>query len=92
VVPAGDGDPPPSSFQLGDIFFAKPFPERHLPIIVDKAIVDGLAAGNPSSRKAPGRVGMISRADDYLRPTGNTPFEIDHVGAKCLLQGLDEVA
>jgi 3-isopropylmalate/(R)-2-methylmalate dehydratase small subunit len=79
-----------SSF--GDIFFANCFQNGILPIIVDKAIVDGLAAEIELTQGA-GRVGIDLEEQTIISPTGKQlRFEIDPRRREGLLQGLDEVA
>src|ERR1700704_2998166 len=56
-----------SSF--GDIFFANCFQNGILPIIVDKAIVDGLAAEIELTQGA-GRVGIDLEEQTIISPTG----------------------
>ena len=78
-----------SSF--GDIFFANCFQNGILPIIVDKATVDSLAAEIEASQGA-GRVGIDLEAQTITTPEGKTlRFEIDPRRREGLLQGLDEV-
>ena len=79
-----------SSF--GDIFFANCFQNGILPIVVDKAIVDGLAAEVEHSQGA-GRVGVDLEEQTIISPSGKRHrFEIDPRRRQGLLQGLDEVA
>jgi 3-isopropylmalate/(R)-2-methylmalate dehydratase small subunit len=79
-----------SSF--GDIFFANCFQNGILPIIVDKAIVDSLAAEIELTQGA-GRVGIDLEQQTILTPTGKQiRFEIDPRRRDGLLKGLDEVA
>jgi 3-isopropylmalate/(R)-2-methylmalate dehydratase small subunit len=79
-----------SSF--GDIFFANCFQNGILPIIVDKAIVDNLAAEIELTQGA-GRVGIDLEQQTILTPTGKQiRFEIDPRRRDGLLKGLDEVA
>jgi len=76
----------------GDIFFANCFQNGILPIIVDKAIVDGLAAEVELTQGA-GRIGIDLEAQTITSPTGKTHrFEIDPRRRDGLLEGLDEVA
>ena len=79
-----------SSF--GDIFFANCFQNGILPIVVDKAIVDGLAAEVEHSQGA-GRVSVDLEQQIITTPSGERHrFEIDPRRRQGLLQGLDEVA
>ena len=79
-----------SSF--GDIFFANCFQNGILPIVVDKAIVDGLAAEVEHSQGA-GRVNVDLEEQTITSPSGKRHrFEIDPRRRQGLLQGLDEVA
>lgn len=79
-----------SSF--GDIFFANCFQNGILPIIVDKEIVDGLAAEVALTQGA-GRIGIDLEQQTISSPTGKTHrFEIDPRRRDGLLGGLDEVA
>src|SRR5260221_3079603 len=79
-----------SSF--GDIFFANCFQNGILPIIVDKDIVDGIAAEVELTQGA-GRVGIDLEEQTIISPTGKQlRFEIDPRRREGLLQGLDEVA
>ena len=79
-----------SSF--GDIFFANCFQNGILPIVVDKEIVDGLAAEVALTQGA-GRIGIDLEGQTITSPTGKQHrFEIDPRRREGLLQGLDEVA
>jgi 3-isopropylmalate/(R)-2-methylmalate dehydratase small subunit len=79
-----------SSF--GDIFFANCFQNGILPIVVDKEIVDGLAAEVEQTQGA-GRVGINLEEQTITSPSGKQHrFEIDPRRRAGLLQGLDEVA
>ena len=79
-----------SSF--GDIFFANCFQNGILPIVVDKEIVDGLAAEAEHSQGA-GRVSVDLEAQTITSPSGQQHrFEIDPRRRAGLLKGLDEVA
>jgi 3-isopropylmalate/(R)-2-methylmalate dehydratase small subunit len=79
-----------SSF--GDIFFANCFQNGVLPIVVDKAIVDGLAAEIELTQGA-GRIGVDLVEQTITSPTGQRHrFEIDPRRRAGLLGGLDEVA
>jgi 3-isopropylmalate/(R)-2-methylmalate dehydratase small subunit len=77
---------------FGDIFFANCFQNGILPIIVDKAIVDSLAADIEATQGA-GRVSIDLEAQTIVSPSGaRHTFEIDPRRREGLLQGLDEVA
>ena len=79
-----------SSF--GDIFFANCFQNGILLIVVDKAIVDGLAAEVELTQGA-GRIGVDLEEQTITSPTGHRHrFEIDPRRRAGLLGGLDEVA
>jgi 3-isopropylmalate/(R)-2-methylmalate dehydratase small subunit len=77
---------------FGDIFFANCFQNGILPIVVDKQIVDTLAAEIEATQGA-GRVSIDLEAQTILAPSGKQhTFEIDPRRREGLLQGLDEVA
>jgi 3-isopropylmalate/(R)-2-methylmalate dehydratase small subunit len=77
---------------FGDIFFANCFQNGILPIVVDKEIVDGLAAEIEATQGA-GRVSIDLEAQTIVSPSGKQhKFEIDPRRREGLLQGLDEVA
>jgi 3-isopropylmalate/(R)-2-methylmalate dehydratase small subunit len=77
---------------FGDIFFANCFQNGILPIVVDKAIVDGLAAEVESTQGA-GRVSVDLEEQTITSPSGQRySFEIDPRRRVGLLKGLDEVA
>ena len=77
---------------FGDIFFANCFQNGMLPIIVDKEIVDGLAAEVEHTQGA-GRIGVDLEAQTITSPSGKRfHFEIDPRRRAGLLEGLDEVA
>jgi 3-isopropylmalate/(R)-2-methylmalate dehydratase small subunit len=77
---------------FGDIFFANCFQNGILPIVVDKEIVDGLAAEIEATQGA-GRVSVDLEAQTIVAPSGKRiTFEIDPRRREGLLQGLDEVA
>src|SRR3978361_465059 len=79
-----------SSF--GDIFFANCFQNGILPIIVDKAIVDGLARQVANTQGA-GRIGVDLQEQTITSPSGaRHSFEIDPRRRAGLLEGLDEIA
>ena len=76
---------------FGDIFFANCFQNGILPIVVDKEIVDGLAAEIEITQGA-GRIGIDLEEQTITSPTGKTHrFEIDPRRREGLLEGLDEV-
>jgi 3-isopropylmalate/(R)-2-methylmalate dehydratase small subunit len=76
---------------FGDIFFANCFQNGILPIIVDKEIVDGLAAEIELTQGA-GRISVDLEAQTILSPSGQQHhFEIDPRRRAGLLEGLDEV-
>ncbi len=77
---------------FGDIFFANCFQNGILPIVVDKTIVDGLAA-EVESTQAAGRIGVDLQDQTITSPSGTRHrFEIDPRRRAGLLEGLDEVA
>jgi len=77
---------------FGDIFFANCFQNGILPILVDKEIVDGLAAEVENTQGA-GRVGVDLEEQTITSPSGKQhQFEIDPRRRAGLLRGLDEVA
>jgi 3-isopropylmalate/(R)-2-methylmalate dehydratase small subunit len=77
---------------FGDIFFANCFQNGILPIILDKDIVDGLAAEVEHTQGA-GRIGIDLQEQTITSPSGTRHhFEIDPRRRAGLLEGLDEVA
>jgi 3-isopropylmalate/(R)-2-methylmalate dehydratase small subunit len=77
---------------FGDIFFANCFQNGILPVVVDKAIVDGLAAEVEATQGA-GRISIDLETQTIASPSGRRhSFEIDPRRREGLLQGLDEVA
>jgi 3-isopropylmalate/(R)-2-methylmalate dehydratase small subunit len=77
---------------FGDIFFANCFQNGILPIVVDKEIVDGLAAEVAHTQGA-GRIGIDLQEQTITSPSGMRHyFEIDPRRRTGLLEGLDEVA
>src|SRR4029077_16661596 len=79
-----------SSF--GDIFFANCFQNGILPIVVDKEIVDGLAAEVEHTQGA-GGISVDLEAQTITSPSGRQrSFEIDPRRREGLLRGLDEVS
>ncbi|MGY4318792.1 3-isopropylmalate dehydratase small subunit [Bradyrhizobium sp. JR3.5] len=79
-----------SSF--GDIFFANCFQNGILPVLVDKAVVDQLAADTEATQGA-GKVSIDLEAQTIVSPSGaRHSFEIDPRRREGLLKGLDEVA
>jgi 3-isopropylmalate/(R)-2-methylmalate dehydratase small subunit len=76
---------------FGDIFFANCFQNGILPIVVDKEIVDGLAAEVEHTQGA-GRVSVDLEEQTITSPSGTRHrFEIDPRRRAGLLEGLDEV-
>src|SRR3954467_1243859 len=76
---------------FGDIFFANCFQNGILPIVVDKAIVDGLAAEIEATQGA-GRLGVDLVEQTITSPSGERHrFEIDPRRRAGLLEGLDEI-
>jgi 3-isopropylmalate/(R)-2-methylmalate dehydratase small subunit len=76
---------------FGDIFAANCFQNGILPIVVDKEIVDGLAAEIELTQGA-GRVGIDLEAQTITSPSGKQiRFEIDPRRRAGLLEGLDEI-
>src|SRR3954447_24417487 len=77
---------------FGDIFFANCFQNGILPIIVDKEIVDGLAA-EVENTQGSGRIGVDLQEQTITSPSGaRHSFEIDPRRRAGLLEGLDEIA
>src|SRR5580704_15127596 len=77
---------------FGDIFFANCFQNGILPIVVDKEVVDTLAADIEATQGA-GRISVDLEAQTIISPSGKQHrFEIDPRRREGLLQGLDEVA
>jgi 3-isopropylmalate/(R)-2-methylmalate dehydratase small subunit len=77
---------------FGDIFFANCFQNGILPIVVDKAVVDSLAADIEATQGA-GKVSIDLEAQTIVSPSGQRhTFEIDPRRREGLLKGLDEVA
>ena len=77
---------------FGDIFFANCFQNGILPVVVDKQIVDQLAADIEATQGA-GRVSIDLEMQTIVTPSGERhTFEIDPRRREGLLQGLDEVA
>ena len=77
---------------FGDIFFANCFQNGILPIVVDNAVVDSLAAEIEATQGA-GRISVDLEAQTIKSPSGSEHrFEIDPRRREGLLQGLDEVA
>jgi 3-isopropylmalate/(R)-2-methylmalate dehydratase small subunit len=76
---------------FGDIFFANCFQNGILPIVVDKEIVDGLAAEVEHTQGA-GRIAVDLEEQTITSPSGTRHrFEIDPRRRAGLLEGLDEV-
>jgi 3-isopropylmalate/(R)-2-methylmalate dehydratase small subunit len=79
-----------SSF--GDIFFANCFQNGILPIVLDKEVVDQLAAEVQTTQGA-GRISIDLEAQTIISPSrGEYRFEIDPRRREGLLKGLDEVS
>ncbi len=77
---------------FGDIFFANCFQNGILPIVVDKEIVESLAAEVEHTQGA-GRIGVDLEEQTITSPTGQRRrFEIDPRRRAGLLGGLDEIA
>jgi len=77
---------------FGDIFFANCFQNGILPIVVDKDIVESLAAEVEATQGA-GRISIDLEMQTIASPSGKRHmFEIDPRRREGLLQGLDEVA
>lgn len=77
---------------FGDIFFANCFQNGILPVVVDREIVDQLAADIEATQGA-GRVSIDLETQTIVAPSGQRhSFEIDPRRRQGLLQGLDEVA
>jgi 3-isopropylmalate/(R)-2-methylmalate dehydratase small subunit len=77
---------------FGDIFFANCFQNGILPIVVDKEIVDGLAA-EVENTQGSGRIGVDLQEQTITSPSGvRHGFEIDPRRRAGLLEGLDEIA
>jgi 3-isopropylmalate/(R)-2-methylmalate dehydratase small subunit len=77
---------------FGDIFFANCFQNGILPVVIDKEVVDALAADIAATQGA-GKVSIDLEMQTILSPTGRqVRFEIDPRRREGLLQGLDEVA
>jgi 3-isopropylmalate/(R)-2-methylmalate dehydratase small subunit len=76
---------------FGDIFFANCFQNGILPIVVEKEIVDGIAAEVEVSQGA-GRVSIDLEEQTITSPSGKQHrFEIDPRRRARLLKGLDEI-
>ncbi|WP_420966586.1 3-isopropylmalate dehydratase small subunit [Bradyrhizobium sp. B120] len=77
---------------FGDIFFANCFQNGILPVVVDKAVVNQLAADIEATQGA-GKVSIDLEAQTIVSPSGaRHSFEIDPRRREGLLKGLDEVA
>jgi len=77
---------------FGDIFFANCFQNGILPIVVDKEIVDALAAEVEHTQGA-GSIGVDLQEQIITSPSGKRHrFEIDPRRRTGLLEGLDEVS
>jgi 3-isopropylmalate/(R)-2-methylmalate dehydratase small subunit len=77
---------------FGDIFFANCFQNGILPIVVDREIIDGLAAEVENTQGA-GRIGIDLQEQTITSSSGKRrSFEIDPRRRTGLLEGLDEVS
>src|SRR5690348_10190552 len=77
---------------FGDIFFANCFQNGILPIVIDKEIVDSLAADVEATQGA-GKISIDLETQTIASPSGKRySFEIDPRRREGLLQGLDEIA
>jgi 3-isopropylmalate/(R)-2-methylmalate dehydratase small subunit len=77
---------------FGDIFFANCFQNGILPIVIDKEVVDGLAAEVEATQGA-GRISVDLQEQTITSPLGKRhSFEIDPRRRTGLLEGLDEVS
>jgi 3-isopropylmalate/(R)-2-methylmalate dehydratase small subunit len=77
---------------FGDIFFANCFQNGILPVILDKKIIDGLAAEIELTQGA-GKISIDLQQQTITSPSGTRhSFEIDPRRRAGLLEGLDEVA
>ena len=77
---------------FGDIFFANCFQNGILPIVIDKEIVDALAAEVEATQGA-GRISVDLQEQTITSPSGKRHgFEIDPRRRTGLLEGLDEVS
>ena len=77
---------------FGDIFFANCFQNGILPVMLDKAVIDGLAAEIEASQGA-GRVSVDLQEQTVTSPSGvRHVFEIDPRRRAGLLEGLDEIS
>ena len=78
-----------SSF--GDIFFANCFQNGILPVIVDKVVVDQLAADIEATQGA-GKVSIDLEAQTVTTSEGQSfGFEVDAFRKHCLMNGLDDI-
>jgi 3-isopropylmalate/(R)-2-methylmalate dehydratase small subunit len=77
---------------FGDIFFANCFQNGILPVVIDKIVVDRLAAEVQATQGA-GRISIDLEAQTITSPSGTQHrFEIDPRRREGLLRGLDEVS
>lgn len=77
---------------FGDIFFANCFQNGILPVVLDKTIIDGLAAEIEASQGA-GRISVDLQEQTITSPSGRRhSFEIDPRRRAGLLEGLDEIS
>jgi 3-isopropylmalate/(R)-2-methylmalate dehydratase small subunit len=77
---------------FGDIFYANCFQNGILPVVLDKATIDGLAAEIEASQGA-GRLSVDLQEQTVTSPSGvRHGFEIDPRRRAGLLEGLDEIS
>jgi len=75
---------------FADIFHNNSFKSGLLPIVLDKAVVDGLAA--ECEADAGYRLTIDLEAQTVTTPSGEVhPFEVDEFRKHCLLNGFDDI-
>lgn len=75
----------------GDIFFNNCFQNGVLPVVLDQAAVESLAAEVEASQGA-GQVSVDLAAGVVTAPSGKTyPFQVEERRREAMLQGLDEI-
>ena len=75
----------------GDIFFNNCFQNGVLPVVLDEAAVESLAAEVEQSQGA-GKVGVDLAACEVIAPSGRRyPFQVEQRRREAMLQGLDEI-